>query len=79
MKVNSMVHTVTMGTITLQRDKLTWRLPVAAAVAVTLMIVVFTALGWRDKTLPLAAAALFIPISTRTPKPLTTKTRKARR
>ena len=63
MKVNSMVHTVTMGTITLQRDKLTWRLPVAAAVAVTLMIVVFTALGWRDKTLPLAAAALFIPIS----------------
>ncbi len=63
MTVNSMAHTVTMGTVTLQRDKLSWRVPVAAAVAVTLMIAGFIALGWQDKTLPLAAASLFIPIS----------------
>jgi hypothetical protein len=58
-----MLHTVTVGTIALQRDKFAWRVPLAAAIAVTLMIAGFLAVGWADKTLPLAAASLFIPIS----------------
>jgi hypothetical protein len=58
-----MVHTVTMGTITLQRDKISWRTPIVAAIGITIFIAVFIKLGWAPQTMPLAAAALFIPVS----------------
>ena len=63
MKTNSMVQTVTMGTITLQRDKISWRTPLVAAVGISIFIAVFIKLGWAQQTMPLAAAALFIPVS----------------
>ena len=61
--VNSMLSTVALGTVTFQREKVTWRVPVAAAVATSLMVAAFIATGLADKTIPLALGALFMPLA----------------
>ncbi len=62
-RVESLLRTVASGAVTLQRDKVTWRVPIAAAAMTALTVSIFIALGWADKAIPVALGALFMPLS----------------
>jgi len=44
-RVESLLRTVASGAVTLQRDKVTWRVPIAAAAMTALTVSIFIALG----------------------------------
>jgi len=61
--VDSLLHTVVSGTVKLEREKVTWHVPVAAAIATAAMVSVFIACGWSSKAVPLAIGGLFMPLA----------------